>query len=106
MKSLKSKSFSRVDQAQTIYQLMHTLTENVISLNQPYTAELLYQDYDHAAPLLVCLQHLELHSATALRMCSWFDLLCEQAGSFLCWCSKHSDTCLISGTSPKKASKL
>lgn len=62
---------------------MHMLTQNVISLNQPYTAEQLCQDYGHAAPLLLCLQHLELYSATALRKCSWFNLLCRQAGSFL-----------------------
>lgn len=39
---------------------MDILTQNVVSLNQPYTAELLRQDYGHAAPLLVCLQHLQL----------------------------------------------
>jgi len=50
--------------------------------------------------LLVCLLHFQLSSAFALKTCSWFDLLCKQAGSFI------RSVCPVSGTSCKKLSKL
>lgn len=53
---------------------MHMLTQNVIPLNQPYTAELLCQEYGHAAPLLCAYSTyssaLPLHSEHALGLTS------------------------------------